>query len=114
MESTPRRRADEPQALGDVLSQLFTLRGYGRVQTNRQLQDIWRQIAGESLAGRTKAQGIKNGVLQIAVNNSSTLQELESFHKFSLCQRLASEHSDLSITDIKFRLNASAGQSQVH
>jgi len=114
MESTPRRRADEPQALGDVLSQLFTLRGYGRTQTNRQLQEVWREVAGDSLSRQTKAQGIKNGVLQIAVNNSATLQELESFHKFSLCERLASEHSDLSITDIKFRLNASAGQSRVN
>lgn len=114
MESTSKCRSAEPQVLGDVLSQLFTLRGYDRVQTSRQLQNVWREIAGESLASRTTAQGIKNGVLQVAVNNSATLQELESFHKHSLCDRLANEHGDLFITDIKFRLNASAGQSKSH
>ncbi|MCA9077000.1 MAG: DUF721 domain-containing protein [Planctomycetaceae bacterium] len=106
MKSTSKRRSEEPQALGDVLSQLFTLRGYDRVQTNRQLQNVWREVAGESLASRTKAQGIKNGVLQVTVNNSATLQELESFHKFSLRERLVTEHSDLSISDIRFRLNS--------
>lgn len=111
MESDPRRRADEPQQLGDVLSQLFSLRGFGRVQTHRQLQDVWKEAAGESIAQRTKVQGIKNGVLQVAVANSATLQELEAFHKFSLCERLVRDHGDLSIHGIKFRLNTSVGQS---
>lgn len=111
MESRSPRQADDPQQLGDVLSQLFSLRGFGRVQSNRQLQNVWREVAGESIAQRTKVQGIKNGVLQVAVTNSATLQELEAFHKFSLCERLASDHSDLSIRDIRFRLRTSGGQS---
>ena len=113
MATKSRNRADEPQQLGDVLSQLFTLRGYTRTQTNRQLHDVWQEVAGDMIAERTRVLGIKNGVLQVAVNNSATLQELESFHKYSLCERLVSEYQDLSITDIKFRLNASAGESQV-
>ena len=106
MESSSRRRTDQPQQLGDVLSQLFTLRGYGRPQAGRQLQNVWQEVAGDSIAGQTKVQGIKNGVLQIAVTSSAMLQELDGFHKWSLLERLTAEHSDLRIRDIKFRLKS--------
>lgn len=106
MEPSAPRRSDEPQHLGSVISRLLTLRGYGRVQTDRQLQEIWRAIAGATIAGRTKVQGIKNGILQITVDNSSLLQELEGFHKRSLLERLTRDHSDLRIRDLRFRLRS--------
>ena len=106
MESSPRRKPDQPQPLGDVLSQLFALRGYGRSQATRQLQDVWKLVAGDVIARQTKVQGIKNGCLQVAVTNSGMLQELEGFHKWSLLERLTSEHSDLHIRDLKFRLQS--------
>src|SRR5690606_5051199 len=76
MDSHPTHRRDEPQPLGDVLSHLFTLRGYGRTGTQRQLGDIWRTLAGEQIADRTRVLGIKAGVLQIGVAGSAQLQEL--------------------------------------
>ena len=110
MESKQHRR-DEPHQLGDVLSHLFALRGYGRTGTGRQLSVIWRTIAGETIAARTRVQGIKAGVLQIGVAGSALLQELEGFHKWSLLENLNSQHADLGITDIKFRLNTNAKAS---
>lgn len=106
MESSSERRTDQPQQLGNVLSQLFALRGYGRSQAGRQLQDVWQQLAGSSIAGQTKVQGIRNGVLQIAVTNSAMLQELQSFHKWSLLERLSRDHADLRVRDLKFRLQS--------
>lgn len=99
-------RRDDPHRLGEVLSHLFTLRGYGRTQTGRQLSDVWSSLAGETIASRTRVQGIKAGVLQVGVHSSAMLQELEGFHKWSLLERLKSEHDDLGVTDIKFRLSA--------
>ena len=106
MESSSRRRNGQPQQLGDVLSQLFALRGYDRPQAGRQLQEIWTQIAGDAIASQTKVQGVKNGVLQVSVTSSGMLQELDGFHKCSLLERLTTEHSDLRIRDLKFRLNS--------
>jgi predicted nucleic acid-binding Zn ribbon protein len=106
MEPSSRRRSDGPEPLGSVVSQFLTLRGYGRVQTGRQLQEIWRQLAGAAIASRTKVQGIRNGILHITVDNSSLLQELEGFHKRSLHERLTTEHSDLRIRDLRFRLQS--------
>jgi predicted nucleic acid-binding Zn ribbon protein len=96
-------RAD-PQRIGDLLSHLFALRGYGRVRGDRQLHDIWRETAGEQIAGQTRVAGVKNGVLQVGVASSSLLSELAAFHKWSLLERLQAGHAELKITDIKFRL----------
>lgn len=105
---SPGSRRDDPHHLGEVLSHLFTLRGYGRTQTGRQLGDVWRSVAGETIAAGTRVQGIKAGVLQIGVRNSGLLQELNGFHKWSLIESLKRDHSDLGITDIRFRLNTPA------
>jgi predicted nucleic acid-binding Zn ribbon protein len=108
MESQRSHRRDEPQPLGDVLSHLFTLRGYGRTGTSRQLGDIWRTLAGEQIADRTRVLGIKAGVLQIGVAGSAQLQELDHFHKHSLLESLQSQHPDLHITGLRFRLHTPA------
>jgi len=94
----------QPQSIGDVLSQLFALRGYGRTQARRQLSDIWNEVAGETIAAKTKASVIKNGVLQVGVASSALLGELAAFHKPSLLEKLHKDHSDLNIRDIKFKL----------
>lgn len=106
----PSHRRREPQALGDVLSQLFALRGYGRVRGDRQLHDIWKSVAGEMIAGQTRVSGIKNGILQIGVASSALMSELASFHKFSLLERLQSDHSQLKVRDIKFKLRGDLGK----
>lgn len=101
---SPRQTHTDPQPLGDVLSHLFALRGYGRVQGDRQLHDAWRSAAGEQIARQTRVTGVKNGILQVGVASSALLSELAAFHKWSLLDRLRSEHPQLRINDIKFRL----------
>ncbi|MBX3440065.1 MAG: DUF721 domain-containing protein [Planctomycetaceae bacterium] len=106
MEPRSSRQSDQPQHVGDVLSQLFALRGFGRAQAGRQMQDVWREVAGDFIAGQTRVQRITNGSLHIAVSSSALLQELESFHKWSLLERLKNEHADLRIRDLKFSLRS--------
>jgi predicted nucleic acid-binding Zn ribbon protein len=95
-----------PQPLGEVLSRLIALRGYGRVQGQRQLADVWREAAGEKIAAKTKVMGIKNGVLQVGVSNAALLSELASFHRHSLLEALQASSGELAIRDVKFRLRA--------
>lgn len=94
----------EPQPLGEILSQLFALRGYGRVQGERQLQEAWREIAGEVIARQTRVLGVTAGVLHVGVAGSALLSELVSFHKHSLLERLQFAAPHLPIRDIKFKL----------
>jgi hypothetical protein len=101
-----KRGPHEPQALGDVLSRLMALRGYGRVRGGRQLADVWRDAAGEKIAARTRVMGLKNGVLQIGVSNAPLLSELASFHRHALLASLQKSGGEHHIRDLKFRLRA--------
>ena len=94
----------DPVPLGDALSQLFATRGYGRVQGDRQLREVWRQVAGDEIAAQTRVGGIKSGVLQVTVTSSALLGELVSFLKSDILKKLKHEHAELRVRDIKFRI----------
>lgn len=106
MAKPPQREEGGPRPLGDVLSRLMTLRGYGRIQGDRQLRELWRRVAGEEIAERTKVIGLRNGVLQIGVSSAPLLSELTSFHRHSLLQALRDEAGDSGVRDLKFRLRS--------
>jgi hypothetical protein len=99
----------EPAPLGDVVSQLFALRGYGQTRGDRQLQDAWRETAGEQVFSQTRPLGVRNGVLQVGVASSGLLSELATFHKHSLLERLQNQYKHLKIHDIKFKLRGDLG-----
>lgn len=94
----------EPDTLGSVISKLFAARGFGRVQADRQLHAAWKQTAGEDVARQTRVLGLKNGVLQIGVSNSALLSELASFRKQELLEQMKTDHAQLRLRDLKFKL----------
>jgi len=94
----------EPDALGAVISRLFAVRGYGRIQADRQLHSAWKTIVGEEVARQTRVLGLKNGVLQIGVSNSALLSELASFRKQELMEQLKTEQPQLRLRSLKFLL----------
>jgi predicted nucleic acid-binding Zn ribbon protein len=103
----PAQREDGgPHPLSSVLSRLMTLRGYGRIQGDRQLRELWRRVAGEEIAERTRVIGLRNGVLQVGVSSAPLLSELTSFHRHSLLQALRAEAADIGVRDLKFRLRS--------
>jgi hypothetical protein len=99
----PRPPSPPPQELAKVLAQLFAMRGYGRIQGDRQLQEIWREIAGPELSKGTRAMTIRGGILQIGVTNHALLSELVSFHKTDLLARLKEKHPQLKVRELKFK-----------
>lgn len=114
MERSAAQQRKDPAALGDVLSQLFALRGYGRIRGDQQLHHAWRQVAGDQIAAQTRVSGVKNGVLQVGVASSALLSELAAFHKHSLLQRLQTVHPHLKIKDLKFKLRGGLGTASRH
>lgn len=91
-----------PEALGSVLSRLFAARGYGRIQADAELRDLWAEIAGPQIAAQTRVMGLKNGVLSIGVDSSPMLSELASFHTERLLEALQAKRGK-AIRDLKFR-----------
>lgn len=93
-----------PQPIGKVLSDLFALKGYARVQGNEQLHKHWKAVAGEALAAQTRVVGMKRGVLQVGVSNAPLLSELVAFRRPQLLKQLQEEASELKVRDLKFIL----------
>lgn len=101
--------ASDPRHLSRALSDLIAMRGLARSRGDAQLTAVWNEVAGEEVAGKTRVQGIKRGVLHVSVSNSALLSELASFHKMNLIDDLRERRPDLKIRDVKFRLNGQLG-----
>ncbi len=92
-----------PEPIGEVLSRLFTSRGWGRRQDRLQLEQAWNEVAGEDFAPHTELGSFRRGVLEITVGNAVLLQELSSFHKRRLLEAMRGQLPSLSIHDLRFR-----------
>src|SRR6516225_2912226 len=92
-----------PEALGEILSRLFTARGWGRRQERLRLEDAWAEAVGPEQARQTRVAGLRRGVLEIVVGNAVVLQELAHFHKRRLLEELRKRLPRTTLTDLRFR-----------
>jgi len=92
-----------PERLSEVLSRLFTERGWGRHQERTRLERIWAEVAGPEIAAQTRVGAMRRGVLEIEVTNSALLQELAGFHKRRLLDALRMELPGAAPKDLRFR-----------
>ena len=93
-----------PKELGDVLSNLFAERGYGRLQAVGELEAAWVAAVGELGARQTQLGGVRRGVLNVTVAHPALLEELSSFQKPQLLATLRREVPGTPILDIRFRI----------
>lgn len=93
-----------PKALGDVLSNLFAERGYGRLQAVGELEAAWTSAVGDVGARQTQLGGVRRGVLNVTVAHPALLEELSSFQKPHLLAVLRREVPGTPILDIRFRV----------
>jgi predicted nucleic acid-binding Zn ribbon protein len=100
-----REFARRPKRIGDVVAELITTRGYGRIESGRQFDAAWAAAAGELLARSSRAGRLRRGKLEVLVANSTIMQEL-SFQKHEILARLRQELPDAKIHDIRFHLGA--------
>lgn len=92
-----------PEALKDILGQLFVARGWGRVSERARLEKAWAQAAGEIVARQTRVVSLKRGILEVEVRGGVLLQELASFHKRKLLETVSTLLSNQQIRDLRFR-----------
>ena len=92
-----------PELLGEILSRLFTARGWGRRQDRLRLEQAWAEAAGPEAAPHTRVAGLRRGVLEVTVANAVLLQELAHFHKRRLLEALRLRLPGTTITDLRFR-----------
>ncbi len=102
-----RHYARRPKKIADVLAQLITARGYGRIQADADFAAAWRQAAGETIARYTRPGRLHRGRLEITVGNSTIVQEL-TFQKQRILAQLQTQLPDARIRGIRFRIGAVA------
>jgi predicted nucleic acid-binding Zn ribbon protein len=98
----PNRRG--PRALSDILAELFTARGYGRILARRELEDAWNAAVGEPLCRQTQLGEVRRGVLNVTVSHPALLEELAAFRKPELLAALRSGAPATMVHDIRFRV----------
>lgn len=98
-----RHFARAPKKIGNILAQLFTERGYGRVQATQDFTAAWQIAAGPTLSPFTQPGPLKRGKLEITVTNSAVIQEL-TFQKQQILADLKRQLPDAKITDLRFRI----------
>ena len=94
-----------PELLKEILSRLFTARGWGRRQDRLRLEQAW--IDGMTACGlapeSTRVNGLRRGVLEVLVDNAVMLQELAHFHKRKLLEAMRGKLAGTTINDLRFR-----------
>ena len=98
-----RHFARAPKKIGNILAQLITKRGYGRVQSTQDFTAAWQTAAGPTLSPFTQPGPLKRGKLEITVSNSTVVQEL-TFQKQQILAELKRQLPDAKITDLRFRI----------
>ena len=92
-----------PEPLGEILSRLFTARGWGRRQAQLHLESAWAEAAGPDYAAQTRVAALRRGVLEVVVGNAVLLQELAHYHKRRLLEELRRRLPHTPVADLRFR-----------
>lgn len=92
-----------PQAIGNVLSELMSRRGYARVRCAATYDAAWREAAGPLTAEYTRVGPLRRGTLEVVVANSTLIQEL-GFQKHVLLAGLHELLPDEGIENLRFRV----------
>src|SRR3954452_3543844 len=92
-----------PEKLGDILGRLFTQRGWGRRSARQQLEHGWASVVEPAHQPHTRVAALRRGTLDIEVNDAVLLQELSSFHRKKLLEKVKKALPNLAIRELRFR-----------
>jgi predicted nucleic acid-binding Zn ribbon protein len=96
-------RNEGPELLGEILSRLFTARGWGRKQERLRLEQAWAEAVGPQGAKKTRIGGFRRGEVEVIVANAVLLQELAHYQKRQLLEQLRGRLPGTTITNLRFR-----------
>ncbi len=89
--------------IGSLVNQLMSRRGYAQAIASEELQATIATSVGSELASSVHVGNLRQGVLQVFVSDSVTLQEL-NFQKRSILKKIQSELPHSGVIDLRFRI----------
>ena len=97
----------KPAQLGHVLQQLVRRKGLAEESAQQELNEVWKQAAGERVSARSHVKQLRSGVLEIGVTNGTILEELSSYLRHELLPAVQKLHPQPEIHSLKFtRVNS--------
>jgi predicted nucleic acid-binding Zn ribbon protein len=93
-----------PRRVSEILGELFTARGYGRLLAQKELEEAWNAAVGEPGCRETRVGEVRRGVLNVTVAHSTLLEELAAYQKPALLSALRANAPGTVIHDIRFRV----------
>ncbi len=72
--------------IGDVLPAVLRSLGLEQRFREQKLLAVWPDVAGEQIAGRTRAERVDNGVLYVYVDHGAWMQELRFIERDLVCR----------------------------
>jgi predicted nucleic acid-binding Zn ribbon protein len=92
-----------PEKLSEILARLFTQRGWGRRSARQQLENAWAEVQDPVHRPHTRVLSLRRGILEIEVNDAVILQELSSFHRRKLTDKIKKALPNSAIRELRFR-----------
>jgi predicted nucleic acid-binding Zn ribbon protein len=94
-----------PRKIGSLISQLMSRRGYASVGAESALTGTIKSAVDASIASSFRVGKLQRGVLMIYAVDSVVMQEL-TFQKRRILKKLAKEHPQAKIKDLRFKVQA--------
>ncbi|MDF1662727.1 MAG: DUF721 domain-containing protein [Planctomycetota bacterium] len=88
--------------LSAVIPKLFKKVGIATGR-NRDIQNAWREVAGEEISVSTRVVGFRAGVIIVEVNQASLLSELTIYYKKDFL-KLLRERLPFGVNNLKFKV----------
>jgi len=100
--NTPSGRSTlEKDSLGAALKTFLRSSGLSAIVKYPQLANAWQRVAGPDLASRARFMGFRNGVMEIAVDSSALMTEIE-FDRRDMLRSLQREVQKPFIAKLSF------------
>ncbi|MEK6248649.1 MAG: DUF721 domain-containing protein [Planctomycetales bacterium] len=96
-------RSKRPVAIGNIVAELMSRKGFGRQRSAQQRETIWQEVVGADLAQMTRCGEVRRRRLEVVVANSTLMQEL-AFRKEEIIEALQHQLPELVVEDIRFRV----------
>jgi hypothetical protein len=106
------KRRTQPLLVGKVLKSVLERRRLSKPLRLYQVQRLWRTLVGATTAARSRPSFLKQGVLSVAVADSTWLQEL-TFLKAQILEKVQSALSAQAVSALRFYVRAGAASEVV-
>ncbi len=96
-----RKNNKKPMSLGDVLESFLSRSGLKRRIQEQKILDLWERVVGKAVAERTEPIRVQNRVLQVKVDSSVWMQQLQ-FMKGLIIQKFQQQLRGNFLQDLRF------------